>query len=131
MRRCQPSTRRSSTPRSPDSAAARRARGAAGAEVPGYDLIVQAVSGLMSLTGAADGPPYRAGISLFDVIAGLHTSIGILAALNLRQQTGQGQHVETSLLASAMSGLVNQASAYVAGGTVPFRLGNTPHSLFP
>jgi crotonobetainyl-CoA:carnitine CoA-transferase CaiB-like acyl-CoA transferase len=105
--------------------------GPAGAELPGYDLIVQAVSGLMSLTGAADGPPYRAGISLFDVIAGLHTSIGILAALNLRQQTGQGQHVETSLLASAMSGLVNQASAYVAGGTVPFRMGNSHPSLFP
>jgi crotonobetainyl-CoA:carnitine CoA-transferase CaiB-like acyl-CoA transferase len=105
--------------------------GPAGAALPGYDLIVQAVSGLMSLTGDADGPPYRAGISLFDVFAGLHATIGILAALNLRQQTGRGQRVEISLLASALSGLVNQASAYVAGGTVPFRMGNSHPSLFP
>jgi crotonobetainyl-CoA:carnitine CoA-transferase CaiB-like acyl-CoA transferase len=105
--------------------------GPAGAVLPGYDLIVQAVSGLMSLTGDADGPPYRAGISLFDVFAGLHATIGILAALNLRQQTGRGQRVEISLLASALSGLVNQASAYVAGGTVPFRMGNSHPSLFP
>jgi crotonobetainyl-CoA:carnitine CoA-transferase CaiB-like acyl-CoA transferase len=105
--------------------------GPAGAALPGYDLIVQAVSGLMSLTGAADGPPFRAGISLFDVIAGLHAVIGILAALNLRQQTGQGQRVEISLLASAMSGMVNQTSAYVAGETVPFRMGNSHPSLFP
>jgi crotonobetainyl-CoA:carnitine CoA-transferase CaiB-like acyl-CoA transferase len=105
--------------------------GQKGAELPGYDLIVQAVSGLMSLTGDADGPPYRAGISLFDVMAGLHATIGILAALNLRQQTGVGQHVEISLMASAMSGLVNQASAYVAGGKVPFRMGNSHPSLFP
>jgi len=105
--------------------------GPAGAALPGYDLIVQAVSGLMSLTGDADGPPYRAGISLFDVIAGLHAVIGILAALNLRQQSARGQHVEISLMASALSGLVNQASAYVAGGTVPFRMGNSHPSLFP
>jgi crotonobetainyl-CoA:carnitine CoA-transferase CaiB-like acyl-CoA transferase len=105
--------------------------GPAGAALPGYDLIVQAVSGLMSLTGAPDGPPFRAGISLFDVMAGLHATIGILAALNLRQQTGQGQHVEISLLASALSGLVNQASAYVAGDSVPFRMGNSHPSLFP
>jgi crotonobetainyl-CoA:carnitine CoA-transferase CaiB-like acyl-CoA transferase len=105
--------------------------GPAGAALPGYDLIVQAVSGLMSLTGDADGPPFRAGISLFDVISGLHAAIGVLAALNLRQRTGNGQHVEISLMASAMSGLVNQASAYVAGGTVPFRMGNSHPSLFP
>jgi crotonobetainyl-CoA:carnitine CoA-transferase CaiB-like acyl-CoA transferase len=105
--------------------------GPKGAELPGYDLIVQAVSGLMSLTGDRDGPPFRAGISLFDVMAGLHATIGILAALNLRQQTGSGQHVQISLLASAMSGLVNQASAYVAGGSVPFRMGNSHPSLFP
>jgi crotonobetainyl-CoA:carnitine CoA-transferase CaiB-like acyl-CoA transferase len=105
--------------------------GPAGAALPGYDLIVQAVSGLMSLTGAADGPPFRAGISLFDVMAGLHATIGILAALNLRQQTGRGQQVQISLLASALSGLVNQSSAYVAGGAVPFRMGNSHPSLFP
>ena len=104
---------------------------AEGASLPGYDLIVQAMSGLMSLTGDADGSPYRAGISVFDVMAGLHSAIGILAALRHRERTGEGQQVETSLMASAMSGLVNQTSAYVAGGVVPHRMGNAHPSLFP
>jgi crotonobetainyl-CoA:carnitine CoA-transferase CaiB-like acyl-CoA transferase len=102
-----------------------------GAALPGYDLIVQAVSGLMSLTGNPDGEPFRAGISVFDVIAGLHATIGVLAALQARQQTGRGQHVEVSLLGSALSGMVNQTSAYVAGGVVPMRMGNSHPSLFP
>jgi crotonobetainyl-CoA:carnitine CoA-transferase CaiB-like acyl-CoA transferase len=102
-----------------------------GQDLPGYDLMVQAMSGLMSLTGAPDGPPYRAGISVFDVIAGLHTAIAILAALNHRTATGQGQHLEASLMASALSGMVNQTSAYVAAGVVPFRMGNSHPSLFP
>jgi crotonobetainyl-CoA:carnitine CoA-transferase CaiB-like acyl-CoA transferase len=105
--------------------------GPKGASLPGYDLIVQAISGLMSVTGDPDGEPYRAGVAVFDVIAGLHATIGILAALNLRHETGRGQHVEVSLLASAMSGLVNQTSAYVAGDVVPFRMGNSHPSLFP
>jgi len=92
---------------------------AEGAWLPGYDLIVQAVSGLMSLTGEPDGPPFRAGISVFDVMAGLHGTIGVLAALNQRAQTGRGQHVEVNLLSSAMSGLVNQTAAYTAAGVVP------------
>lgn len=103
----------------------------AGAALPGYDLVVQAISGLMSLTGDPDGPAYRAGISVFDVMAGLHSAIAILAALNYRNQTGQGQHVELSLMASALSGLVNHTSAYVAGGVVPMRMGNAHPSLFP
>jgi crotonobetainyl-CoA:carnitine CoA-transferase CaiB-like acyl-CoA transferase len=102
-----------------------------GRDLPGYDLMVQAMSGLMSLTGSPDGPPYRAGISLFDVMAGLHTTIAILAALNHRNATGEGQHLDASLMASAMSGMVNQTSAYVAGGVVPFRMGNSHPSLFP
>ncbi len=105
--------------------------GPKGAGLPGYDLIVQAVSGLMSVTGDPGGEPYRAGVAVFDVISGLHATIGVLAALNHRQRTGRGQHVEISLLASAMSGLVNQTSAYVAGGVVPFRMGNSHPSLFP
>ncbi|MFE9185861.1 CaiB/BaiF CoA transferase family protein [Micromonospora haikouensis] len=103
----------------------------AGANYPGYDLMVQAISGLMSLTGDPDGPPYRAGISVFDVMAGLHASIGILAALHHRDRTGTGQHVEVNLLSSALSGLVNHSSGYVAGGNVPFRMGNAHPSLFP
>jgi crotonobetainyl-CoA:carnitine CoA-transferase CaiB-like acyl-CoA transferase len=103
----------------------------AGARVPGYDLMVQAVSGLMSLTGDPDGPPYRAGISVFDVMAGTHAVIGILAALRHRDATGEGQHVEVSLLASALSGLVNHSSAFVAGGVVPYRMGNAHPSVAP
>ncbi|WP_433650442.1 CaiB/BaiF CoA transferase family protein [Micromonospora zamorensis] len=103
----------------------------AGKDFPGYDLMVQAISGLMSLTGDPDGSPYRAGISVFDVMAGLHANIGILAALRHRGETGRGQHVEVNLLSSALSGLVNHSSGYVAGGTVPFRMGNAHPSLFP
>lgn len=102
-----------------------------GASLPGYDLIVQAISGLMSLTGSPDGPPYRAGISVFDVIAGLHATIGILAALHERATSGHGQHVEVNLLSSALSGMVNHTSAFVAGGVVPYRMGNAHPSLFP
>jgi crotonobetainyl-CoA:carnitine CoA-transferase CaiB-like acyl-CoA transferase len=102
-----------------------------GAVLPGYDLIVQAISGLMSLTGDPDGPPYRAGISVFDVMAGLHATIGVLAAVHKRHETRRGQHVEVNLLSSALSGLVNHSSAVVAGGVVPFRMGNSHPSLFP
>ncbi len=105
--------------------------GPKGAALPGYDLIVQAMSGLMSLTGSPDSEPYRAGISVFDVMAGLHATIGVLAALNRRRDTGRGQHVEVNLLSSALSGMVNQTSAYVAGGVVPTRMGNSHPSLFP
>jgi len=105
--------------------------GEKGAALPGYDLIVQAISGLMSLTGDPGGPPYRAGISVFDVMAGLHAGIGILAALHKRNETGHGQHVEVNLMSSALSGLVNHSSAVVAGGVVPFRMGNAHPSLFP
>jgi crotonobetainyl-CoA:carnitine CoA-transferase CaiB-like acyl-CoA transferase len=105
--------------------------GPKGAALPGYDLIVQALSGLMSLTGDPRGEPYRAGVAVFDVMAGLHATIGVLSALHLRAGTGRGQHVEVSLLASALSGMVNQSSAFVAGGVVPFRMGNSHPSLFP
>jgi crotonobetainyl-CoA:carnitine CoA-transferase CaiB-like acyl-CoA transferase len=102
-----------------------------GAAVPGYDLMVQAISGLMSLTGDADGPPFRAGISVFDVMAGKDAVIGILAALRHRDATGEGQEVEVNLLSSALSGLVNHSSAWVAGGVVPFRMGNAHPSVYP
>jgi crotonobetainyl-CoA:carnitine CoA-transferase CaiB-like acyl-CoA transferase len=102
-----------------------------GADLPGYDVIAQAVSGLMSLTGDPDGPPQRAGISLVDVLAGLHATVGILAALEHRHQTGLGQHIEVNLLSSVLSGMVNQSSAYAAGGVVPMRMGNYHPSLTP
>jgi len=99
--------------------------------LPGYDLIVQAMSGLMSLTGSPDTGPFRSGISVFDVMAGLHATIGILSALHARDESGRGQHVEVNLLASALSGMVNQTSAFVAAGVVPQRMGNSHPSLFP
>ena len=102
-----------------------------GAGLPGYDLVVQAVSGLMSLTGEPDGSPYRAGIAVFDVMTGLHGLVGILAALEQRRRTGEGQHVEVNLLSSALSGLVNHSGGYTAAGVVPFRMGNAHPSLYP
>ncbi|WP_370324195.1 CaiB/BaiF CoA transferase family protein [Euzebya sp.] len=102
-----------------------------GASLPGYDLMVQGISGLMSLTGSPDGPAYRAGISVFDVMAGMHATIGILSALHNRATTGLGDRIEVNLLSSALSGLVNHSSAVVAGGVVPHRMGNAHPSLFP
>lgn len=104
---------------------------AEGASLPGYDLLVQAMSGLMSLTGDPGGPPYRSGISVFDVMTGLHSAVGILAALHHRDLTGRGQRIETNLLSTALSAMVNQVSAYIAGGVVPRRMGNAHLSLFP
>lgn len=104
---------------------------AGGAGLPGYDLLVQAVSGMMSLTGGQDTEPYRAGLAIFDVITGLHASIGILGALHHKDNTGQGQRVELNLLSSALSGMVNQSAAYVTGGVVPTRMGNEHPSLYP
>jgi crotonobetainyl-CoA:carnitine CoA-transferase CaiB-like acyl-CoA transferase len=104
---------------------------AGGAHLPGYDLIVEAMSGLMSLQGDADGPPYRAGVAIFDVMSGLQTTIGILAALDHRHRTGEGQRVEVSLMSAAMSGMVNQTGAYASAGVTPHRMGNSHPSLFP
>ena len=102
-----------------------------GAAMPGYDLMVQAISGMMSLTGNPDGEPMRAGIALFDVMSGMQAAIGILAALNHRNTTGEGQNVEVNLLSTALSGLVNQTGGYVASGNVPYRMGNAHQSVFP
>jgi crotonobetainyl-CoA:carnitine CoA-transferase CaiB-like acyl-CoA transferase len=102
-----------------------------GAHLPGYDLIVEAMSGLMSLQGDEDGPPYRAGIAVFDVMSGLQTAIGVLAALDHRRRTGEGQHVEVNLMSAALAGMVNQTGAYASAGVVPHRMGNSHPSLFP
>jgi crotonobetainyl-CoA:carnitine CoA-transferase CaiB-like acyl-CoA transferase len=104
---------------------------AEGRALPGYDLVVQAVSGLMSLTGEPDGPALRAGISVFDVMTGMHGLIGVLAALHQRAETGRGQHIEVNLLSSALSGLVNHSAAFTAAGAVPMRMGNAHPSVYP
>jgi crotonobetainyl-CoA:carnitine CoA-transferase CaiB-like acyl-CoA transferase len=104
---------------------------AEGAALPGYDLLVQAMGGLMSVTGEADGHGTKAGVALVDVITGLHAGMGVLAALRHRDRTGEGQRVEVSLLTSLLSALTNQASAYVAGGVVPRAMGNRHPSIAP
>ncbi|MFF4357112.1 CaiB/BaiF CoA transferase family protein [Streptomyces sp. NPDC001604] len=103
----------------------------AGATIPGYDLLVQAVGGLMSVTGDAAGEPTKAGVALVDVITGLHATLGILAALRHRDATGEGQRVEVNLLGSLLSAMVNQASAFAVAGVVPGRLGNAHPSIAP
>ncbi|HSN06895.1 MAG TPA: CoA transferase [Candidatus Angelobacter sp.] len=102
-----------------------------GAELPGYDLLVQAMGGLMSVTGPDANHPTKVGVALVDVVTGLHAVYGILAALRHRDVTGEGQHVEVNLLSSLLSALVNQGSAYVAGGVVPGILGNDHPSIVP
>ncbi|PYI39559.1 carnitine dehydratase [Arthrobacter psychrolactophilus] len=104
---------------------------AGGAALPGYDLLVQALSGLMSVTGSPESPAYRSGVAVFDVMTGLHTAIGILAALQERNRSGKGQRVEVNLMSSALSGMVNQTAGYLLSGTVPTRLGNEHPSIYP
>jgi crotonobetainyl-CoA:carnitine CoA-transferase CaiB-like acyl-CoA transferase len=85
----------------------------------------------MSVTGAPDGEPQKVGVALVDVIAGLFASTGILAALRHRDRTGEGQLVEVDLLSALLAGLVNQSSAYTAGGVVAGRMGNAHPSISP
>lgn len=105
------------------------------AQLPGYDLLVQAVGGLMSVTGEA-GSPTKVGVAMVDVITGLHAAVGMLAALRHRDATGEGQRVEVSLLSSLLSALANQSGAHVMTGAVPRGMGNrhpslTPYEVFP
>lgn len=104
---------------------------AGGADLPGYDLLLQAVGGLMSVTGTEPGDPTKVGVALVDVLAGLHALSGILAALAYRDRTGEGQRVDTNLLSVLLSSLVNQASGYVGAGVVPQMMGNRHPSVAP
>jgi CoA:oxalate CoA-transferase len=97
----------------------------------GYDFVVQAESGLMSITGEPDGEPAKVGVALVDVLAGLNAAVGILAAVERRHATGEGAHVEASLLDSALSALVNQAQSALVTGRAPARLGNAHPSIVP
>ncbi len=103
----------------------------AGAAMPGYDLLIQAVGGLMSITGSPGGEPQKVGVALVDVLAGLFATVGILAALKHRDATGEGQLVEVDLLSSLLAALVNQGSAYTSAGVVPGRMGNDHPSITP
>jgi crotonobetainyl-CoA:carnitine CoA-transferase CaiB-like acyl-CoA transferase len=102
-----------------------------GAHLPGYDLLVQAVGGVMSVTGAADAEPTKVGVALVDVITGQNAVVGIQAALRVRDRTGVGQRVEVNLLSSLLSALVNQTSAALNTGVSPRRMGNAHPSIAP
>jgi crotonobetainyl-CoA:carnitine CoA-transferase CaiB-like acyl-CoA transferase len=102
-----------------------------GADLPGYDLLVQAVGGLMSITGPRPGEPTKVGVAVVDVLAGLHAVAGILVALAHRDRTGQGQRVDTDLLSVLLSSMVNQASGYLGAGSIPAIMGNRHPSIAP
>jgi crotonobetainyl-CoA:carnitine CoA-transferase CaiB-like acyl-CoA transferase len=98
---------------------------------PGYDIIMQALSGLMSVTGEPDGEPVKVGVALLDVIAGLYAAIGVLAALSERDRTGRGRHVSVSLFDAAAAAMVNQAANYLLGGVVPSAMGTAHPNIVP
>jgi crotonobetainyl-CoA:carnitine CoA-transferase CaiB-like acyl-CoA transferase len=98
---------------------------------PGYDIIVQALSGLMSITGEPDGEPTKAGVALLDVVTGLYATIGILAALQERERTGAGRHVGVSLFDAGVAAMVNQASNFLIGGMVPTAMGSQHPNIVP
>ncbi|PRB12885.1 MULTISPECIES: CaiB/BaiF CoA-transferase family protein [unclassified Microbacterium] len=103
----------------------------AGAALAGYDLLVQAVGGLMSITGDPDGPAAKAGVALVDVLCGQNAVAGILLALRERDRSGVGQRIQVDLLHSLLSALTNQAASTLATGTPPRRLGNEHPSIAP
>ena len=103
---------------------------------PGYDALVQAIGGVMSLTGEPDGLPQKVGVPVADLFAGLYGCIGILAALRHRERTGEGQRIDIGMLDTSVAWLANQAMNYLATGENPQRLGNqhpniVPYQVFP
>lgn len=98
---------------------------------PGYDYIIQALSGIMSITGPSDGMPHKVGVAVVDLFTGLQLTIGIQAALRAREQSGRGQHVDVSLLDSALAMTANIGQNYLANGQTPQRLGNAHQSIVP
>lgn len=103
----------------------------AAAGLPGYDLLLQAMGGLMSVTGEPEGRPLKAGAALVDLVCGLLAVIGVQAALREREATGTGRHVEVSLMEAALAALLNQGSSWLLGGELPVRRGNRHPSITP
>jgi len=101
-----------------------------GRDLPGYDFLVQAVGGLMSITGSP-GEPTKVGVALVDVLTAKDAVVGILAALRSREHDGLGQHIEVNLLSSLLGSMVNQASSYLATGVAPVAMGNQHPSIAP
>lgn len=98
---------------------------------PGYDLMAQGYGGIMSLTGAADGPPMKVGVGIADVMCGMYATIGILAALRHRDATGEGQHIDLALVDAQMAWLINEGTNYLTSGMVPERRGNAHPNIVP
>lgn len=99
--------------------------------LPGYDYIIQAMSGLMSINGDKDDEPVKVGVAIADVLTGLYTCIGVLGAIHHRNMTGEGQEVDISLFDSQLAAMVNVASNYLCSGQVPERLGNAHPNIVP
>ncbi|MFJ7752263.1 CaiB/BaiF CoA transferase family protein [Peribacillus muralis] len=100
-------------------------------DLPGYDYIIQAMSGLMSITGEKGGEPVKVGVAIADILTGLYTCIGILSALHHRNESGQGQEIDISLMDCQVSSLVNVASNYLFNGLPPERMGNQHPNIIP
>lgn len=98
---------------------------------PGYDLMAQGYGGIMSLTGAPDGAPMKVGVGIADVMCGMYATIGILAALRHRDRTGEGQHIDLSLVDTQIAWLVNEGTNYLTSGQVPERRGNAHPNIVP
>lgn len=98
---------------------------------PGYDLMAQGYGGIMSLTGAPDGPPMKVGVGIADVMCGMYACIGILAALRHRDATGEGQHIDLSLVDAQMAWLINEGTNYLTSGAEPVRRGNAHPNIVP
>ncbi len=106
------------------------------ADLPGYDLIAQAMGGIMSITGAVDGEPMKVGVPIVDITTGMFAAVAILAALRVKEKTGRGQRIDMALLDSQIAWLGNVASNYLIGGQPPRRLANahpniTPYEVYP
>jgi len=98
---------------------------------PGYDLAIQAMSGLMSVTGPPEGPPSKVGVAMADILTGMYAAVGILACLRAREQSGHGYHIDLGLLDCAIAAQINLAQAYLLTGKVPPRPGNTHFQIVP
>ncbi len=98
---------------------------------PGYDTAIQAQGGVMSITGPADGEPYKVGVAIVDVTTGMNAAIAILAALHHRERTGQGQFIDVALFDSHLGWLINVASSYLVSGEPPRRYGNAHATIVP
>ena len=98
---------------------------------PGYDLMAQGYGGIMSLTGDPEGAPMKVGVGIADVMCGMYATIGILAALRHRDQTGEGQHIDLSLVDAQMAWLINEGCNFLTSGKVPERRGNAHPNIVP